>query len=52
MYSLMVLMIAILRAYLLGVNWDILMTKFLSMMKVSNWDILMVNSIKLVSTDG
>ena len=47
MDSLMVLMMAILRDYLLKVDWDLLMLKFLYLMKALNWYILVVKCLAL-----
>ena len=42
MDPLMVLMMGILQGDFLEVHWDILMVKFLDLMKASNWDYIMV----------
>ena len=47
MDPLMVLMMGILQGDFLEVHWDILMVKFLDLMKASNWDILMVKFLEL-----
>ena len=44
---LMELIIANLRAYWLGVHWDIMMVKFLALTKASNWDLRMVKCLAL-----
>ena len=47
MDPLMVLMMASLRAYFLGVHWDLPMATRLALMKASNWDLLMVKCLAL-----